>query len=49
MQPWLLIPFHGVGFSPGTISMGHMVGRPGNKSSGSHGVNVTGEIVAPDV
>ncbi len=22
----------------GTISMGHMVGRPGNKSSGSHGL-----------
>jgi hypothetical protein len=23
---------------PGTISMGHMMGRPSNKSSGSHGL-----------
>ncbi len=26
------------GLKPGTISMGHMMGRPGNKSSGLHGL-----------
>ncbi len=36
------------GLEPEMISMGHMVESPGNKFSGSHGVNVTREIVGPE-